>query len=117
MTLAFLGLVTACTVGEVDIGGGDGGGSGSGGGQSFNMIVKPLVTECIACHTTVQPPAIQQPPNLSQFNVLDARYKMKPGAQNILVTKGSLTGGIHQNIPYLTADEQTAVAGWIDSLP
>jgi len=110
--LAALVMTTACSVGEVPIGGGgpDGNNDGTGGGKSFNMIVKPLVTECIACHSTTQPP------NLMSFMMLDGRYKAKPGAQNILVTKGSLTGGTHQGIPYLTTDEQTQVATWIDSL-
>jgi hypothetical protein len=110
--LTTLLLVTACSVGEVPIGGSgpDGNNDGTGGGKSFNMIVKPLVTECVACHATTQPP------NLSSFMTLDAKYKTKPGNTNVLVIKGSLTGGTHQGIPYLTADEQTAVAGWIDSL-
>ena len=71
-------ILMACTVGEVPLGGGgtpDGGNDGTGGGQSFNAIVKPLVTECVGCHSST-----------------------------------------HQNIPYLTAAEQTTVASWIDSL-
>src|SRR5688572_25010526 len=77
IAIAFVTLMTACTVGEVDIGGDDDGGGGSGEGQSFNMIVKPLVTECIACHTTLPPPAISQPPNLGKYSDLQAAYKTK----------------------------------------
>ena len=108
-------MAAACSVGEVPIGGGtpDGGGGdggGTGGGQTFDARVKPLVTECIACHGGTQAP------NLASFAVLQATYKTKPGNTNILVTKGNLTGGVHSGLPYLTAAEQTTVAAWIDSL-
>jgi hypothetical protein len=111
--LTTLIFITACSVGEVPIGGGagpDGNNDGTGGGMSFNMIVKPLVTECVACHSTTQPP------NLTSYMALEAKYKSKPGSGNLLVTKGSLTAGTHQGIPYLSTGEQTAVAGWIDGL-
>lgn len=111
--VAALLMTAACSVGEVPIGGGgtpDGNNDGTGGGMSFNAMVKPLVTECVACHSTTQPP------NLMSFSALDAKYKAKPGNANILVTKGSLTAGVHQGVPYLTPAEQTTVAGWIDSL-
>lgn len=102
-------FMTACTVGEVPIGGGpDGGGgnnNGTGGGQSFNAMVKPLVTECVACHSA------GQPPNLMSFNMLQATYKQKPGSTNVLATKED-----HQGVPYLTNAERMTVAAWIDSL-
>jgi hypothetical protein len=112
-------LLTACSVGEVPDGtttpdaktGGDGGG-GTGGGQTFNTMIKPLVDgRCTSCH------AGGTAPNLSSFMMLEPKYKMKPGASNILVTEGNLTSGQHHGIPYFNATEQTTVKNWIDSLP
>lgn len=107
-------LLTACSVGEVppngDPGPGVDGSINSGGEASFQMIVAPKVTECVGCHAGLTPP------NLSSFGELEAKYKQGPGATNILVTKGGLTGGIHQGLPYLTDPEQAEVAAWIDSL-
>lgn len=105
-------LLTACSVGEVPPNGTPGvdGSINSGGEASFQMIVAPKVTECVGCHAGLTPP------NLNSFADLEAKYKQGPGATNILVTKGSLTGGTHQGIPYLTAAEQSEVAAWIDSL-
>ena len=108
----------ACSVGEVPIeggtpdaaGGGDGGGGGGGGGQSFTAMIAPLVTECTACHGGV-------PPTLTSFQDLQPKYKMKPGASNVLVTKGDATAGMHQGLPYFTAAEKMTVAMWIESLP
>jgi hypothetical protein len=111
----------ACSVGEVPIeggtpdagggGGGDGGGGG-GGGQSFNAQIAPLVTECVGCH-------VGTPPTLSSFQDLQAKYKMKPGAMNVLVTKmdGMPAGTLHYGVPYFTPAERTTVTMWIDSLP
>ena len=117
--LASLWFFAACSVGEVPIGGGGnpdagpvadgpggGSGTGTGGGQSFDARIKPLVTACVACHQGAQPP------NLTSFALLDAKYKMKPGATNIFVTKGS-----HQGQPFLTAEGIATVTAWIDSLP
>jgi uncharacterized membrane protein len=100
--------ISACTVGEVASGNPDGGGSGTGGGggQSFNAMIAPLVTRCTGCHSS------GTPPNLSSFSMLQAKYKMKPGASNVLATKGD-----HQSITYLTTQERATVAAWIDSLP
>lgn len=109
-----LSLLVACSVGEVPLPGGapDGGATAdapasgaSPGAISFNMKVKPLVTACVACHSG------GQAPNLTSFDALDARYKMKPGNTNILVTKGA-----HQGQPFLTADGITTVTAWINSL-
>jgi hypothetical protein len=118
--LSLFVALSACTVGEVgtstpDAGGGGGGGgsdagggsgSGGGGGQSFTAMIAPLVTECLTCHS-----AGQTPPNLTSFSALDVKYKTKPGATNILVTKGT-----HQNTPYLTPAETATVAAWIEGL-
>lgn len=106
LLLAF--AVAGCDVGEVPLAS-DSGGMGA---ASFQTTIAPLVTECVAagaCHTV-------QMPTLTSFDALGPKYKTKPGAQNVLVTKGSLTSGMHSGIPYLTATEQTTVAAWIDSL-
>lgn len=105
-------LLAGCDVGEVPIGGGGPDGGGGAGAASFSAMITPLVTECavVACHLGPQIPI------LTSFADLGPQYKTKPGAANILVTKGGLTGGIHQAIPYLTATEQATVAAWIDSL-
>lgn len=100
-------LLGACGVGEVPIGGGgtpDGG--GGTGAQTFDAQVKPLVTRCVGCHSGAQGPT------LTSFATLQAKYKVKPGASNIFVTKGD-----HQGTTYFVPAEKTAVAAWIDSLP
>jgi hypothetical protein len=48
---------------------------------------------------------------LSSYTALEAKYKMHPGASNILVIKGQHLG------PALTAADQATVANWIDSVP
>jgi hypothetical protein len=53
---------------------------------------------------------------LTSFAALGATYKAKPGASNILVTKGNATAGNHEGITYFTPAEQATVAAWIDSL-
>jgi len=105
---ALLIALAGCDVGEVPLTS-DSGGMGA---ATFQANIAPLVTECVAagaCHTV-------QIPVLTSFDALAAKYKMKPGAQNILVTKGSLTAGMHSGIPYLTSTEQATVAAWIDGL-
>jgi len=101
--------LAGCDVGAVNIGGGgpDGGGNGS---QTFQTQIAPLVTRCTACHSTTQPP------NLSSYDSLQAKYKMKPGAQNILVTKGDATQGMHEGIQYFSDADKATVTSWIDSL-
>lgn len=107
---ALLALLAACSVGEVTDGGVDSGmdmNNGTGGGQSFNMIIKPLVDpKCTGCHSA------GTPPTLSSFSALQPKYKMKPGASNVLVTKGN-----HAGVIYFDATQQKTVADWIDSLP
>lgn len=108
---ALLAMLAACSVGEVPIEGGPDAGSnmnnGTGGGQSFNAIITPLVNpKCTGCHSA------GTPPTLSSFSALQPAYKTKPGASNILVTKGD-----HAGITYFDADQKKAVADWIDSLP
>ena len=104
-------VLAGCSVGAVD----GGGGPDANTQQeelTFNQQVKPLVNRCLGCHSTTQAP------NLTSATALQAKYKTKPGASNILVTKGSMGSppGTHEGITYLDATEQTAVAGWIDSL-
>jgi len=104
-------LLAACSVGEVPpVGGGPDGGIDNLGQQSFASTIAPLVTECTGCHATTQPP------NLTSFAAMEAKYKTGPGTGNILVTKGALTAGVHQGVPYFTPAEQATVAAWIDSL-
>jgi hypothetical protein len=103
----------ACGVGEVPAGGGSGTPDAAGGGSgaaSFTSQISPLVTRCIGCHSATQGPT------LTSFDALQAKYKMKPGASNIFVTKGDATAGMHQGVAYFSAIEKTSVAGWIDSL-
>ena len=113
---AMVMLLGACGVGEVPIGGtgtpaGTPDAPGGGGGaaaQAFDMQIKPLVMtahNCLSCHST----NITGEPNLTSADTLQARYKMKPGTGNILVTKGD-----HQGTVYFTASEKTTVAAWID---
>ncbi len=105
----FLG---ACSVGEVDTGtnGLTDGGGGGGGEASFMTTIQPLVTACLGCHSA------GQPPNLSSFAALGPTYKVKPGASNVLVTKGDASGGLHQGAAYFSPTDQATVAAWIDSL-
>ncbi len=103
--------LSACGVGEVPIGGGmTDGGTGDKNAQSFMTQIAPLVTRCTACHSSTQPP------NLSSYDKLQAQYKTKPGAMNILVTKGDATAGMHEGITYFDATQKQTVAAWIDSL-
>ena len=107
--VALLLLFTGCSVGEVP-------GSGTPTGYEQNQMtllrwITPLVTECTPCHGGT-------PPNLMSFAVLDAKYKVKPGAMNILVTKGAVSTPVnmHQGIQYFNDTEKAAVAAWIDGL-
>jgi len=102
----FLG---ACGVGEVPIGGGgtpDGGVSMAA--QKFASDVKPLLTRCDGCHSGVTAP------NFMSFATLTDRYKTKPSATNILLTKAAVDGP-HQGVLYFNAVERQAVAMWIDT--
>jgi hypothetical protein len=115
LILATLFTITVgCGVGEVPIGGGDPDGGGVDGEASFNEQIMPLVTAkgCVTptCHGGVQQPS------LSAFSLLQPRYYAKPGSGNILVTKGNLTAGVHQAVPYFDTAEQATVAAWIDGL-
>jgi hypothetical protein len=111
--LALLVLFSACSVGEVP---GEGSGTpdapAAGPNQlSFNAMIKPLVANCLGCHST------GQPPNLTSFDTLEAKFKVKPGNTNILVTKGHATNNQHPvGIPYFTPDQKTTVTTWIDGL-
>jgi hypothetical protein len=75
--------------------------------RTFRTTITPLVTECISCHGG---PGIT-PPNLTSLDMLQDRYKMKPGNTNILVTKGG-----HSGVPYLPPPELDMVTNWINDL-
>jgi hypothetical protein len=112
--LSVIGVsLAACSVGEVPIAGVDA--NDAAAEASFNQQILPLAQArgCLdgaACHAGVQMPI------LNNYSMLTVRYKTKPGSTNILVTKGNLTGGIHQAVPYFDPQEQATVAAWIDSL-
>jgi hypothetical protein len=108
LALLLVAVLGGCEVGEygatpttmIDSGGG-----GGGGEASFNAMVKPRISTCLGCHSG------GQAPNLSSFSTLAEKYKMKPGASNILVTKGD-----HQGITYFNATDKAAITSWINSL-
>ncbi len=66
---------------------------------------------CIGCHSSGT-----NEPNLTSYLALGAKYKAKPGATNVLVTKADSSNGIHYGYPYLDIDGKRVVARWIDSL-
>ena len=103
--IALVVVLGACDVGEVPAGGGTGpdGGTGGNQAQTFDTVIKPLVTRCTACHGT------SQAPNFTSYQTFDARYRTPPGANNILVTKGD-----HQGIVYFSPQDKTTVTNWID---
>lgn len=109
-------LLAACSVGSVgdtadDDGGG--GGDGMGGGQSFNAMVKPLVTRCAGagCHATGS-----NQPDLTDYSKLVDKYKSKPATANILITKAA-DGALHNGVAYLSTSDKATITTWIDSLP
>ena len=115
IAVMFVALV-GCSVGEVPVGGdvttpdaamqnNNNNNNNAAGEASFNSTVKPLVTSCVSCHQG------NQAPNLTSFTALEAKYKMKPGNTNVLVTKGN-----HAGIQYLGAADKMTVQNWIDSL-
>jgi hypothetical protein len=105
--IALVVVLGACDVGEVPSGGPDGG-TGGLQAQKFDTVIKPLVTRCTACHGT------SQAPNFTSYQTLDAKYRTPPGTSNILVTKADPTQGNHEGIVYLSAQDKTTVANWID---
>ncbi len=78
--------------------------SGGTSEASFNSMVKPLVGTCTGCHGA-------QPPTLTSYAALQAKYKAKSTA-SILVTKGD-----HQGITYFNTTDKAAIQGWINGLP
>lgn len=123
-----LSVLASCDLGTVPNGNNpDGGGMGGVDPEnvaSFNQVMAPIVAAkgCLVgdtCHM-IQIPKLTSFEALVEFPNLAQRYTGKPGAMNILVTKGDLTGGDHPITPtvapYLDADQKTAVAAWIDGL-
>jgi len=102
--------LAACSVGEVPTANGtvDAGTSSAAQAAAFETVIKPLVTRCVICHGTTQPP------NFTSYTALDAKYKTPPGASNILVTKADPTAGQHEGITYFSATDKQTVANWID---
>lgn len=114
--------LAACSVGEVPVGGGSNppgvDANSAAAEEAFNATVAPLIAEkgCTVgatCHGGVQIPL------LSQYSLLTDRYKLKPSASNILVIKGSLTGGIHPTtptqVPYFDEAQIATIAAWVDA--
>jgi hypothetical protein len=110
--IALVVVLGGCDVGSVPPAGGgpapDGGTGGGNQAQTFDTVIKPLVTRCTGCHGTTQAP------NFTSFATLDAKYKTPPGTGNILVTKADPTAGMHQGITYFSTQDKATVAGWID---
>ncbi|HEY0192084.1 MAG TPA: hypothetical protein VGC42_13280 [Kofleriaceae bacterium] len=77
--------------------------------QTYDTQVKPIFQlNCSPCHGGT---ASAPPPNFTSYATLAAKYKVKPAANNPLITKG-----IHEG-PALSAAQQSVVASWINSLP
>jgi hypothetical protein len=93
------------------VGGSDASGTDTGTtadpAMDFVSKIQPLVTRCTGCHPSTSPP------NLSSYTALEAKYKMRPGASNILVIKGVPSG---HNGDWFTATQQDTIAKWIDSI-
>jgi len=73
--------------------------------QTFAAQVTPQVTACVGCH------AGSQKPNLLSATMLEAKYKVRPGATNPLVNRGAHAG------PALNNTQKDAIVAWINSLP
>ena len=114
--VAVLCVLAGCDVGEVPVGGGSNNptvdappGEDPANKASFDTVMKPMVMAkgCLngaICHMV-------SPPQLAEYSSVAAKYKVKPGNANILVTKGD-----HQNTIYFDQAQKDAVAAWIDGL-
>ena len=113
LPLLFAAALCACSsdAAEPDAPMSDGSGSGVDGTQTFNAMIRPLVVGCVGCHSSGS-----NEPNLTSYLALGAKYKVKPGATNVLVTKADSSNGIHFGYAYLDIDGKRIVARWIDSL-
>ena len=110
-------MLAACSVGEVEGGGGvDAPVDNSPNAVSFRSMIQPMVdgrcTGSTGCH---QLGGTQPSPILNNYAQLQAKYKQKPGANNILVNHVP-TGTMHQTATWWSATEQTTVGTWIDNL-
>jgi hypothetical protein len=115
LVLCVVAALAACSSDEASPDAPSDGGSDApvvDGTQSFNQLIKPLVVGCIGCHSSGS-----NEPNLTSYLALGARYRVKPGATNILVTKADSSNGQHYGYAYLDVDGKRTVARWIDSLP
>jgi mono/diheme cytochrome c family protein len=122
---SLLVLTSACTVGEVPPAGSgstpdastptqtaDASPTDSGGGaqtpdQTFAAQVTPQVQPCVGCHGG------GQKPNLTSATLLEAQYKVKPGATNPLVNHGTHAGAAST----LNNTQKNAIVAWINSQP
>jgi hypothetical protein len=107
--------LVGCSVGEVPSGGGDGG--GGNGEATFTAQIRPMV-EAKGCLNTIchAPPSLQQP-TLSSYAELQARFKVPPATNPIILKPNTLAADrIHQGIPYLTVEEIATVTAWANEL-
>jgi hypothetical protein len=114
VTLAlFLG---ACSVGAVEGAGGVDADVNDPSAQSFNAMVKPIITRLnctVGCHA---PGLLQPVPALNEYVNLQANYKVKPGNTSRLITHVG-DGLPHQTTTYFTTQDKATVSAWLDSLP
>lgn len=116
--IALVVVLGACDVGEVPpAGGGPGPDAGSGSNtqaQTFDSVVKPVVTRCAVagCHTAT-PPATCQAPNFYSYDTLDPMFKTPPSSNSLIITHVA-DGGPHNGITYLSTAEKMKIANWID---
>lgn len=109
--------LTACDVGEVDIGGGgaDAPPINTAKAMMFESTIKPIAMSmgCLdtGCHSGGQAPI------LNSYTSLGAMYKTGPGATNILVIKGGTPPPGDHNGPYFDTTQRATIAAWIDLTP
>jgi hypothetical protein len=119
LILCCAAALTACDVGEVDIGGGgtvDAPITNSAKAMMFDSTIKPMA-ETMGCVTAICHGGAQ-PPVLTSYTSLGMAYKTGPGATNILVTKGGTPPpGTHSAAPYFDTNQRATVAAWIDMAP
>ena len=115
-----MSVLAGCDVGEVPIGGTPGIDAPGmvtedpANKTSFDATITPLAmaNNCMqggACH-------VVQQPILNDYSKLLAKYKMKPAATNVLITKGDGAAVPHSGLPYWDAAEKAMVTAWIDGL-
>lgn len=117
MRLVLFAMLAACSAGPTEAvrdASTDGAMDNAARERSFEQVLRPIVIPCLSCHRS-QPPILSTYAQMTAAPAHLARYTMKPGAANVLVTKGGPTNS-HQGLDYFTPAQQQAVAAWIDSL-